>query len=993
MFFLAPLQGCFVASPQKREKEILQQEQSKIRSSVAAEKRQQAQRSLLQPSVQKQESIDQTIAQYESFVAMPGPLTASKLSAMRRLGDLYMDSENNRFSIAMENYEKAIAKPNTQITPPIKNFSKSIALYEKILRAAPKYTERDQVYYHLASCYDQIGDREKSVSWLKKLTTEFSNSEFSQEVYFRLGEFNFDRNDLPQALAYYQKGATLKTSPLYYVNTLYKQGWTYYLLEDFSAAVDSFRQILDFNMDQGGRFTPSALGKPKSNAAEPLRQDLIGDTLQMVSRSFTELNQATSVAEYFKTIGDRPYVPEIYYGMAVYIAQQDRFPEALKIFDLFLSLYPRHERVLDVYESTIKIYVETKNFEKASSTREKLVTFLAPSQSWYGSNVNPVVRKRSQEFRLTSIEELALFNNHQAQQLKDGSSVARDAIFKKAVYWYRLYLQEAEVIQFKNTKKIEDTRYLLGECLFESKNYESAGEVYLKVSLAHPEVEKKIKSAQDAFIAFEKDFYEKVARKEKVETTLKLLSSSRKNFQRLMAENKAPKNELALTSFLEREGNAFFKVDQIAESRPALEELVKDYPASPEAFRGTKILALGYFRQEQYQKSEALFAEALEQLPRQNNLPVSEEQDLHELRASSIFKMAEEYQKSGDSEKAAATFIRVQATEPKSVLVDKSLYQAGQQYLKLKSVDKAFSVFRKLAKEYPKSEFGFAGLWESAQNFKSAKQWVMAGTAFSEAATIARKNSERQSALMEAALAFEETQQFEKGIPVWLMLLEQQPTPGAAQKVEYAYRLGNAYEKSNQEQLAHRYFDQARKTFEQLQTDVAKRRAKEADVQNASFFAAKTYLALGVKDEKRLVAIKLVPPFEKNLKVKQQLLDATLKSYAKVIEFKDAEMVTEVGYRIGFVLEDFAKNLKDSPAPDSLSKDEREQYRYLLEEKAFPFEEKAIAAYEGNLNRARENNLYNGWVKKSYENLAILVPARYAKTEKMPEVLSVQEMF
>ena len=104
-------------------------------------------------------------------------------------------------------------------------------------------------------------------------------------------------------------------------------------------------------------------------------------------------------------------------------------------------------------------------------------------------------------------------------------------------------------------------------------------------------------------------------------------------------------------------------------------------------------------------------------------------------------------------------------------------------------------------------------------------------------------------------------------------------------------------------------------------------------------------------------------------------------------------MVTDMGYRIGFVLEDFAKNLKDSPAPDSLSKDEREQYRYLLEEKAFPFEEKAIAAYEGNLNRARENNLYNGWVKKSYENLAILVPARYAKTEKMPEVLSVQEMF
>jgi len=298
-----------------------------------------------------------------------------------------------------------------------------------------------------------------------------------------------------------------------------------------------------------------------------------------------------------------------------------------------------------------------------------------------------------------------------------------------------------------------------------------------------------------------------------------------------------------------------------------------------------------------------------------------------------------------------------------------------------------------VAKEYPKSEFGFAGLWETAQSFKNTKQWGMAGTAFSEAATIARKKSERQSALIEAALAFEEIQQFEKGIPVWQALLDQQPSPSAAQRVEYAYRLANAYDKTKQDQLAKRYFEQTKKTFEQLQLDVAKKRAKEIDVQNTSFFAAKTYLALGQKEEERLVAVKLIPPFEKNLKAKQKLLDATLKSYAKVIEFKDAEMVTEVGYRIGFVLEDFAKNLKDSPAPDSLSKEEREQYRYLLEEKAFPFEEKAIAAYEGNLTRARENSLYNNWVKKSYEHLSILVPARYAKTEKMPEILSVQEMF
>ena len=42
----------------------------------------------------------------------------------------------------------------------------------------------------------------------------------------------------------------------------------------------------------------------------------------------------------------------------------------------------------------------------------------------------------------------------------------------------------------------------------------------------------------------------------------------------------------------------------------------------------------------------------------------------------------------------------------------------------------------------------------------------------------------------------------------------------------------------------------------------------------------------------------------------------------------------------------------DSPRPKNLSKQEIEQYNLLLEEQAFPFEEKAIAAHVTNIARA-----------------------------------------
>jgi tetratricopeptide (TPR) repeat protein len=59
----------------------------------------------------------------------------------------------------------------------------------------------------------------------------------------------------------------------------------------------------------------------------------------------------------------------------------------------------------------------------------------------------------------------------------------------------------------------------------------------------------------------------------------------------------------------------------------------------------------------------------------------------------------------------------------------------------------------------------------------------------------------------------------------------------------------------------------------------------------------------------------------------------------------------------------------------------REQYDVMLEEQAFPFEEKATGVYALNAQRAA-TGLYDRWVQSSFEALRELLPVRYGKKER-----------
>jgi hypothetical protein len=123
----------------------------------------------------------------------------------------------------------------------------------------------------------------------------------------------------------------------------------------------------------------------------------------------------------------------------------------------------------------------------------------------------------------------------------------------------------------------------------------------------------------------------------------------------------------------------------------------------------------------------------------------------------------------------------------------------------------------------------------------------------------------------------------------------------------------------------------------------------------------------------------IAPPLAKTYPAKQAALEESAKLFLEAIRWGDATTVSAGLHRIGEAFEDFRSAILSSPPPRGLSEREREEYAFLLEEKAAPIEEKALEAYRKNLRQAVAADFRSAWVEKSLQRLKALRPARFGK--------------
>ena len=168
---------------------------------------------------------------------------------------------------------------------------------------------------------------------------------------------------------------------------------------------------------------------------------------------------------------------------------------------------------------------------------------------------------------------------------------------------------------------------------------------------------------------------------------------------------------------------------------------------------------------------------------------------------------------------------------------------------------------------------------------------------------------------------------------------------------------------------------------EELEAIVALDRDSGTDRTDRSrFLASGAAFVLAERTFERFDRLVLNQPFEESLAEKQAQMDITLQAMEDLVGYEVAGVTAAATFYIAQTYFEFSQSLLESERPDGLSEAEKIDYELVIEEEAYPFEEQAIAVHEQN-HELLLSGIYNPWVQKSLDRLAVMMPGRYAKAE------------
>ncbi|HTN42945.1 MAG TPA: tetratricopeptide repeat protein [Nitrospiria bacterium] len=809
--------------------------------------------------------------------------------------------------------------------PPLVDDTRAIETYEELLRFSPDYRENDQVLYALARAYAEMGDREKAVAAIERLRKDYPGSRYRQEASFRLGEYYFDQRRYGEAAAAYEQSLTFK-DPFFVDKAQYKLGWTYFNMKEYEKAIDHFLRLVNQKVT-----SEADLSAEKGS--------LVWEALTYVATSFRMLGGAVPLSTYFRGNGAPLYEKELYTMIGNQYMSDGDFSSAAGTYRMFIREHPLHPMAPIFLSYILEIDEKQKDPEAAEQARIQLVTDYASRSPWYRAN-DEAARARSRPLVKAALYRLALSAHSRAQAVKD------DEDYRKAAGWYRQFLTE-----FPQEKEAPDVHLFLAETLFTLQEFSQAGAEYVAAAYGDPKNGVNEKAAYDAVVA-----YEKMKSRAGDDRVIDLSKRFAAAFPR---DPKAP-------ALLLKAGEILYEEGRYDETLGVLKDFPARFPGNEGATTALKLVAHSYTREGRFEEARQGYRQTLASLPPSD---LKGRREIADLLAASVYKQGEDRKRKNRSEEAARLFEDVADEAPQSDLAPRALFEAAEIREGMKQPEKAIAIYRRLVLLSPDSTLSGQALVQVGLLYENEEKWIQSADAYVSAAERIRDESLVPHLLFTAGLYYEKGAQWERCYESFSRFSERFPqNPDAA---EALFKMAHARQnqKKNRESL---------KLFEKVEQQYP-----------ATPFAAEALFQIGEEAFRNFKTIRLEKPLNKTLKKKAKAMEKAVDLYRKAIETRYADVVTASSYRLGEIFENFKSSLLEAELPRNLNKEEQEEYRFQLEEKAFPFEQKAVEAYFSNVRRIQDQNSpYNDWIKKSYERLAELRPALYRRPERTERVVT-----
>ena len=877
-------------------------------------------------------SASKAMENYRRFLELQRTDPQLRAEAMRRLGDLNLESGQ------IERMDKELGSIDLQ-------GAEAIRLYNVLLKAYPDYARNDQVLYQLARAYETTGQPEQALATLDRLIARYPASPQIDEVQFRRGEILFSAKQYAPAETAY--AVVIKHGPgaAFYEQSLYKHGWSLFKLGQNEESLPSFAGVLDQKLLGGKRN-----GKLKNiDSLTRANRELVEDTLRVMSIDFSYLDGAETLDAFLKRHGDTPYAYLLYSRLGDLYVDKQRFQDAASTYRAYVARDPNSDHAPNLAMQAIEAYRKGGFSDLVLDGKREYVeryNFGAPFWQGRQKSAYPTV---VQELKV-NLKDVATFFHASAQKSKHLED------FQQAARWYRSYLDS-----FPDDPDSAGTNYLLAETLFESKQYREAAVEYERTAYTYPRNAKSATAGYAALVSYQKAEGELNAA-DKADWHKKSIDSSVK-FAQTFPEH--PDSAGVLTRAAE---DIFAAKDLPRAIEVSQLILARQPPVDGEKQRiAWNIIGQATFERGEFQQAEQAYIKA-------RSLAGTDEKmkaDLTERIAAAVYKQGEAKQKSGDAAGAVDDFLRVARVAPDSKIKSTAEYDAATQLINLKQWDRAIGVLEDFRREFPKHQFAADVTRKLAVAYSEAHRPGEAAVEFERIASSAGEEAGvRREALLRSADLYGQANNTAKTVAMLEKFVAEYPTP-LADAMEARQRLADQAGKSGN---VARQRDWER---EIVRSDAA---AGAARSDRTRYLAAKAQLDLASPARDAYRDIRLVAPLKKSLAAKRKALEAALAGYKAAAEYHVAEVTTAATYEMAELYRVLGKDVMSSERPRKLSKDELEQYDALLEEQAFPFEEQAIALHEVNAARAHDG-IYDDWIKKSFQALAELKPARYGKTE------------
>ncbi|NVJ50202.1 MAG: tetratricopeptide repeat protein [Gammaproteobacteria bacterium] len=874
---------------------------------------------------------EDVVASYQRLMQSPHPEV--RRQAMRRLADLNMRLAEEKELMLAD------GKTAESLPPAIReaSYQRAAELYQQVLYDFPQQSDDASIRYQLARALALQGETEQSLAEMDEIAKRHQESEEIAEVQFRRGEAYFLRRDYITAAAAYQQVLALGDETEFYDKALYKSGWSLFKQFDYEQALEKFFPLLE----------RLRAGQTQSGDVRAVLSDLINDTQRAISLSFLHMEGPKSIREYFAKVGRKPYEYETYAKLAeVYLSQQ-RYQDAANTYLAFVETNPLHERSAFMQLSVIDTYIKGGFPSLVLPAKEDfLLKFGVKSEYWSNQTRDTQLALRPSVVK--NLDEVASYYHSQAQREK------KAAAYRIAAEWYSHFL-----ILYSDEQARAPYHFLMAEALYDAKDYLAAIAEFDVIAYQYKQAPKQEVAAYNILVAYQA--LAEQANTRKAEYQQRVVDYSELYVAYFPSSERST---LLLTRTMEH----YIELKQLPQAIKNAERLLALPSAKTPAqsLRAKEVIANGLFDLKHYPVAEQAITDVL-QAP---GLSAEQRSTFNERLAQSIYQQAQVLKENQQFAAAIGELQRVVARVPSASIRPNAELEAAILMIQLEQWQEAKVALEAFAARFRNHKLAQDIDTRLAYVYEKLELWGQAAGAYDRVAEQKGSESEKSELKWYAAQLYLKANNIAAATEAFKAYYWAFPAP-LERSVEAQAKLVELYDTQRDYEKRDFWRQKIIAQYDQL---------GKQNTPRTTYLAAKMAFEMAEPDFEKFRQIKLTVPLPKSLKQKRAAMDKALKQYTSIARYQVAEFTTASTHRVGQLYLILAKDIINSERPAGMSEDEAEEYGFLIEDQAFPIEEKAIEIFVSNSDRVL-NDIYDQWVKLSFTELAKLQPARYNKQE------------